>query len=173
MIQEYNGKRPRIGKNVFIAPTAAVIGDVTLGDDVSIWYGAVLRGDIGPISVGRGSNIQDCSVVHVDTDVPAIIGENVVVGHGAVLHACTIGSGSLIGMGAIVLSHAEIGKESVVGAGALVTERKTFPDRSLIVGTPARKIRDISEEDASRIVDAAERYVEVAMNYTEETGIEG
>ena len=132
----------------WIAPTASVIGDVALGDDCSVWFGATMRGDNERISLGAGSNIQDGATLHTDPGFPLVIGENCTVGHNAILHGCTIGDGSLIGMGAIVLNGAKIGRGCLVGAGALVTEGKVFPDGALIVGAPAQARRALGEAAA-------------------------
>jgi carbonic anhydrase/acetyltransferase-like protein (isoleucine patch superfamily) len=160
MIYSYKDKQPDTEKAVFIAPSADIIGDVTLGKDVSVWFNATIRADLAAVTIGEGTNVQDNSVVHVDKDVPANIGKNVVIGHNAILHGCTVGDNSLVGMGAIVLNNAVIGKECVIGAAALVTENKQFPDRSLIVGSPAKAVRTISDADAERLHEAARGYIE-------------
>lgn len=165
MIYEYRGKRPDTQKAVFVAKSAELAGEVYLGEDVSIWHNASMRGDLEPIYVGKGSNIQDCCVVHVAHELPARIGGNVTVGHGVIIHACTIGDDSLIGMGAILLDGSEIGKESIVGAGALVTQNKKFPPRSLIIGSPAKAVRTISDEEVQQIRDNAEEYIGLGREY--------
>jgi carbonic anhydrase/acetyltransferase-like protein (isoleucine patch superfamily) len=149
----------------FVAPTAAVIGRVQLGRDANIWFGAVLRGDGNTIEIGDGTNIQDNAVVHIDADAPARLGNNVTVGHSAVVHGCTIGDGSLIGIGATILSHATIGRFCLVGAGALVTERKEFPDRSLIIGAPAKRVREVTDEEVEMLKESAAHYVELGRRY--------
>ena len=149
---------PDVG-DYWIAPTAAVIGRVVLKKDASIWYGATLRGDNDPIVIGEGSNIQDNSVIHTDTGEPVTVGDHVTVGHNVILHSCTVGDGSLIGMGAILLGRCVIGKNCLVGAGALVTEGKTFPDNSLIVGSPARAIRTLTDEEIAKMQRGAPGYV--------------
>ena len=146
---------------------ARIVGDVTLGDHVSIWYNAVVRGDEAPISIGERSNVQDNCVVHVSEGKPVKIGENVSVGHGAIVHGCTIDDNVIIGMGAIVLNGAHIGKNSLVGAGALVTENKEFPEGSLIIGSPAKAVRELSEEEIDGIMDNAEEYVKLAFDFEE------
>ncbi len=156
---------PRIGENVFIAPNAAVIGQTTLGDEVSVWFGAVLRGDVAPIRIGRGSNIQDNAVAHVGTGVPCVVGENVVVGHQALLHACTVEDECLVGMGAVILDGAVIGQGSVVGAGALVTKGKVIPPHSLVLGAPGRVTRSLSEEERANTLAYAAKYVQLADQY--------
>ncbi len=162
MIYPYKNIHPDVENAALIAPSADIIGDVCLGKDVSVWFNATIRGDLARIEIGTGTNVQDNSVIHVDTDAPCLIGKHIVIGHSAILHACTVGDGSLVGMGAIVLSNAKIGKECVIGAGALVTENKQFPDRSLIIGSPAKAIRTLGDGDVQRIREAAERYVEKA-----------
>jgi carbonic anhydrase/acetyltransferase-like protein (isoleucine patch superfamily) len=144
----------------WLAPDAHVIGRVRLGADVGIWFGAVLRGDNEPITVGDRSNVQEHSVLHTDIGFPLTIGRDCTIGHRAVLHGCTIGDNTLIGMGAIVLNGAVIGNNCLVGAGALVTEGKVFPDNSLIVGSPAKAIRTLDDQAISRIADSATRYVD-------------
>lgn len=143
----------------WIAPDANVIGTVILGEDVGIWFGATLRGDNEPISVGARTNIQEGVVVHTDPGKPATIGEGCTIGHGAIIHGCTIGDNSLIGMGATVLNGAVIGKNCLVGAGALVTEGKVFADNSLIVGSPAKAIRTLDEAAIEGLRRSAESYV--------------
>lgn len=152
----------------FVAPTAAVIGQVTLGRNASVWFGAVLRGDGNTIEIGDNTNIQDNAVVHIDSDAPAKLGDNVTVGHSAVVHGCTIGKGSLIGIGATILSHATIGEFCLVGAGALVTERKRFPDRSVIIGAPAKHVRDVTDEEVEMLKESAAHYAELGRRYHDE-----
>jgi len=159
MIYKFKDKTPDIKKAAFVADSADIIGEVTLGENSTIWFNTVLRGDIAPVIVGKGTNIQEGTVVHVEDNTPCIIGDNVIVGHGAILHATKIGSRSLIGMGAIVLSNSEIGEDSVVGAGSLVTEGKKFPPKSLIIGSPARKIKEITDADMEKLKRAAEKYI--------------
>lgn len=143
----------------WIAPDAAVIGKVRLAKDVGIWFGAVLRGDNEMIDIGEGSNIQEHSMLHTDMGFPMTIGSNCTIGHRAILHGCTIGDNSLVGMGAIVLNGARIGNNSLVGAGALVTEGKSFPDNSLIVGVPARAIRSLDDKAVAGLTLSAQSYV--------------
>ncbi|MFA6508152.1 MAG: gamma carbonic anhydrase family protein [Treponemataceae bacterium] len=160
MIHAIGPKIPRIDDSAYIAWNAEVAGDVSIGARASIWFSATVRGDIASIEIGEGSNIQDGAVVHVDTDVPCKIGKDVTVGHGAILHSCVVGDGTLIGMGAIVLNGAEIGPGSIVGAGALVTQGKKFPPRSLIIGSPAKVTRELSEEESSGNLRNAAHYVD-------------
>ncbi|MBL0373121.1 gamma carbonic anhydrase family protein [Rhizobium sp. KVB221] len=147
------------GDNYWLAPDAHVIGKVTLGDDVGIWFGSVLRGDNETIAIGAGTNIQEGTMVHTDPGFPVSIGTGCTIGHHAILHGCTIGDNSLIGMGATVLNGAKIGNNCLVGANALVTEGKEFPDNSLIVGAPARAIRTLDEKAIDGLRKSAESYV--------------
>lgn len=162
MIFNFEDKKPVLNNIALEAPNCTIIGDVHLEEDVSIWFGASVRADVSFIKIGRRSNIQDNATVHVNDDTPTIIGEEVTVGHNAVLHGCTIGNLCLIGMGAIVLDHAEIGEGSVVGAGALVTQGKKFPPRSLIIGNPAKAVRTISDDQYDLLKKSADTYVELA-----------
>ncbi len=150
---------PTVGPGAWIAPGAVVTGEVVLEADASIWFGCVLRGDIACIRVGKRTNIQDLSVVHVDTDQQCDIGSDVSIGHRAIIHGCTIGDGCLIGMGAIVLSHVVIGEDSVIGAGAVVLEGTVIPSRSLVVGVPGRMIRQVDEELLARSRLTVEHYL--------------
>jgi carbonic anhydrase/acetyltransferase-like protein (isoleucine patch superfamily) len=143
----------------FIAPDATVIGNVHLGRDVSIWFGTAIRGDNEKISIGAGSNVQEHTIMHTDPGFPLTIGEGCTIGHRAMLHGCTIGDNSLVGMGAIILNGARIGKNCLVGAGALVTEGKEFPDNSLIVGQPAKVVRTLDLAAAARLGMSAQHYV--------------
>jgi carbonic anhydrase/acetyltransferase-like protein (isoleucine patch superfamily) len=161
MVYDYLDFKPTVGERVFLAPGSAVIGQVTLGDDVSIFHNAVLRGDICSISVGAKSNIQDNATVHLAHDKGVEIGEGVTVGHNAIVHACDIGDYCIIGMGSCVMDHAKIGPHSIVGAGALVTIGKEFPPYSLITGTPARRVRDLTEAEIQSCEESAEHYVTV------------
>lgn len=149
----------------YVAPDANVIGKVRLGEDASIWFGATLRGDNDWIEVGARSNVQDGSVLHSDEGVPLTIGSDVTIGHGVIMHGCTIGEGSLIGMGATVLNNAKIGRFCIVGANALVTENKEFPDYSLIVGSPAKATKQLDEASAKRLLASARHYVENGRRY--------
>ncbi|NGO52644.1 gamma carbonic anhydrase family protein [Allomesorhizobium camelthorni] len=143
----------------WIAPDATLIGNVQLGRDVGVWFGAVIRGDNEAIVIGARSNVQEHVVMHTDPGFPLTVGEGCTIGHGAILHGCTIGDNSLVGMGAIVLNGARIGKNCLVGAGALVTEGKEFPDNSLIVGSPATAVRMLDQDAAGRLRASAEHYV--------------
>lgn len=158
-------KAPTISQSAWVADSAQVIGAVELGQDVSIWFGAVLRGDTEHMRIGRGSNIQDGSVLHADIGKPLSVGEDVTVGHKVMLHGCTVGDGSLIGIGAIVLNGARIGRHCLVGAGALVTEGKEFPDGSMIIGAPAKVVRQLTPEQIEGLRASARGYVENARRF--------
>jgi carbonic anhydrase/acetyltransferase-like protein (isoleucine patch superfamily) len=168
MVHGIGDRVPRMKDAAFAAWNAEIAGDVTLGRDSSVWFSATLRGDIAPITVGHGTNIQDGATVHVDTGLPCTIGHGVTVGHNAVLHACTVGDDCLIGMGAVVLSGAVIGKESIVGAGALVTEGKVFPPRSLILGSPAKAARLIDDAAVEKIRENGRVYLGLAREASKE-----
>ncbi|MFT5619073.1 MAG: carbonic anhydrase/acetyltransferase-like protein (isoleucine patch superfamily) [Arenicella sp.] len=155
------------GKEVFIAKTATVIGDVELGDECSVWFGAVIRGDSDKIRIGDRTNIQDNCIVHVDEGVPVSIGKEVVVGHCAIIHGATIGDNTLIGMRATVMNHAKVGKFCVIGAHALVTEGMVIPDFSVVMGVPAKIVKQTSEEMKARILSGAKHYVERGKEYLE------
>jgi carbonic anhydrase/acetyltransferase-like protein (isoleucine patch superfamily) len=161
-IYALDGLRPTLpaAGRYWIAPNASVIGNVALAEDCGIWFGATLRGDNERISLGARSNIQEGCTLHTDIGFPLDIGEDCTIGHNAILHGCTIGAGSLIGMGAIVLNGARIGRGCLVGAGALVTEGKVFPDHCLIVGSPAKPTRTLSEDDIAQLKFSAAHYVE-------------
>jgi len=175
MILNYKEYEPKIGKNSWIADSADVIGDVTMGEDCSIWFGTVIRGDVHSIKIGDRVSIQDLSMVHVThhkgvervaTDGnPTIIGNDVTVGHRVMLHGCTIENACLIGMSATILDGAVIGKESIVGASSLVTKNKVFPPRSLIMGSPAKFIRELSDEEVEELYASASRYVKFKNGY--------
>jgi carbonic anhydrase/acetyltransferase-like protein (isoleucine patch superfamily) len=162
MIQALGGKTPKIGRNVFIAPTAVVIGDVEIGDGASVWYGAVLRGDLDPIRIGAGSNIQDNSSVHTDRGHPVVIGAGVTVGHNAVIHGCTIEDYCLIGIGALVLSGAVIRQGSVVAAGAVVKEGQVAGPGQLMAGIPAAVKRRLNADEQRLLHQPAATYAELA-----------
>ena len=156
---------PDVHASAWVADSAQVIGHVSLGPDVSVWFGVVIRGDTSTITVGQGSNIQDNSVLHADVGMPLLIGENVTVGHQVMLHGCTVGDCSLIGIGAVVLNGAKIGKNCLVGAGALVTEGKEFPDGSLIVGSPAKAVRPLTDAQIEGLKLSAQHYINNAGRY--------
>ncbi len=154
-------KRPTVPApgSYFVAPDAHVIGEVILGEDVGIWFGAVLRGDNEPITIGARSNVQEHAMLHADLGFPATIGEGCTIGHRAIVHGCTIGDGSLVGMGAIVLNGARVGKRCLIGAGALVTEGKEIPDGSLVLGAPAKVVRPLDEAALAMLAASADGYV--------------
>jgi carbonic anhydrase/acetyltransferase-like protein (isoleucine patch superfamily) len=152
----------------WIAPTAVVIGKVTLGKNASVWWHSVVRGDDEPITVGEGSNIQDGCVLHTDPGFPLIIGDSVTVGHMVTLHGCTIGNGSLIGIGAVVLTGAVIGRNCLIGARALIPEGKTIPDNSLVMGAPGKVVREVTSEHIARMRDSAAQYVANAKRYRQQ-----
>ncbi|AEV27124.1 gamma carbonic anhydrase family protein [Azospira sp. APE16] len=164
-IYKIDQKTPQIAASAWVAPNATVIGDARLGDNVSIWWNAVLRGDNDPIHIGANSNIQDGSVLHTDEGVPMHIGANVTVGHMVMLHGCTVGDNSLIGIGSVILNRAVIGKHSIVGANTLIPEGKVFPDGVLIVGSPGKVVRELSEEEKARLQKSADHYVDNARRY--------
>ncbi|MBI2305679.1 MAG: gamma carbonic anhydrase family protein [Rhodocyclales bacterium] len=161
-------KRPQIDPTAWVAANATVIGDVRLAAHASIWWNAVLRGDNDPIVIGENSNIQDGSVLHTDEGVPMRIGANVTVGHLVMLHGCTIGDNALIGIGSIVLNRATIGRDSIVGANTLIPEGKTYPDRVLIVGSPGKVVRELTDEEVARLRHSAAHYVDNARRYREQ-----
>ena len=164
-IYELDGRRPEVAESAWVADSAQVMGNVVLGEHSSVWFGAVLRGDTETITLGAGSNIQDGSVMHADFGFPLTVGANVTVGHQVMLHGCTIGDESLIGIGAIVLNGAKIGKNCLVGAGALVTEGKEFPDGSMIIGSPAKVVRQLTPEQMEGLRMSAQHYIENARRF--------
>jgi carbonic anhydrase/acetyltransferase-like protein (isoleucine patch superfamily) len=164
-IYELDGMAPQLAKGAWVADNAEVIGQVELAENASVWYGCVVRGDTEKIRVGKNSNIQDGTVLHADAGVPLTIGDNVTVGHQVMLHGCTIGDGSLVGIQAVVLNHAKIGRNCIVGAGSVVTEGKEFPDNSLIVGAPAKAIRTLDAEQIAKFQTIPQHYVENALRH--------
>ncbi len=172
-ILEYQGMSPVLGRGSWIAPGAVVIGDVEMGEDSSVWFGSVVRGDVHRIRIGDRTNIQDLSMLHVthykkpdkSDGHPTIVGDDVTIGHRVMLHGCTIEDACLIGMSATILDGAVIGKESIVGAGALVTMNKVFPPRSLIVGSPAKVVRQLTDEEVAELYASAKRYVGFMKEY--------
>jgi len=169
MLLPYKGKRPKLHETVYVEASARIIGDVIIGAYASVWFNAVVRGDVNYIRIGERTNVQDNSVLHVTKDVyPLIIGSDVTIGHNAVLHGCIVKDRCLIGMGSIILDDAEIGEDTIVGAGALVTEGTKVPPGSLILGAPARVVRKLSGEEVERILTAAKNYLEYTQNYIKE-----
>ena len=169
-IYEYEGARPEFPASgrCWVAPSAVLVGKIKLDEMASIWFGAVLRGDVNDIRIGDDTNVQDTSVIHVDSDAPCTIGHHVTIGHSAVVHGCTVGDYSLIGIGATILSHAVIGKYCLVGAGALITERKVFPDRSLIIGAPAKAVRELTDDECAMLERSAASYAARGEQYRRE-----
>ncbi len=166
LVRGFRETAPRLGERVFLAETAVVVGDVELGVDVNIWFGAVLRGDVGYIRVGARTNIQDLSMIHMSQDISNTeIGEDVTVGHNVILHGVTIGSGALIGMGAILLDNVEVGEEALVGAGTLLRAGFKVPPRSLVVGNPGRVVRELDPDEWTQGRLLAARYVEIARGH--------
>jgi carbonic anhydrase/acetyltransferase-like protein (isoleucine patch superfamily) len=166
MIHKFKKFKPEIHQNCFIAGNADIIGRVRIEEEVSIWFGAVLRGDLNKIHIGKGTNIQDNCTVHVDADGPGtVVGEYVTVGHNSVLHGCSIGSYSMVGMGAVVLEGAVVGEETIIGAGSLVTSNKTIPSGVLCIGSPAKVIRDLTDDEKAAIRKNARDYIELANEY--------
>lgn len=166
ILRAYDGKTPRLGDRVFVAENAALIGDVELGDDASIWYGTTVRGDVNRIRIGSRTNVQDNCTIHVNHDQWAtVIGDEVTIGHGAIVHGCTVERGALIGMGSRVLDGAMIGESALVGAGTLVPEGMRVPPRVLVVGVPARVKRDLTEEELARLDQSWRHYVAYKDRY--------
>jgi len=173
MIHKFKDFTPKIGKGTWLAPSADVIGDVEIGEDSSVWFGTVIRGDVHYIKIGSRTSIQDLSMVHIthhkkadrSDGSPTIIGDDVTIGHRVMLHGCTIEDACLIGMSATILDNAVIGKESIVGAGSLVTKGKVFPPRSLIMGSPAKVVRELTKEEIAELYASAKRYVSFKDDY--------
>jgi len=166
-IYRIDDKLPQIDASVWIAPNATVIGDIRLATDASVWWNAVLRGDNDPITIGARSNIQDGSVLHTDAGVPLPLGCDVTVGHLVMLHGCSVGDGSLIGIGSVILNRAVIGRSCIVGAHTLIPEGKVFPERVLIVGSPGKVVRELDDEEVARLLKSASHYVGNAHRYRE------
>jgi len=164
-IYEVDGMTPQIADSAWVADSAEVMGDVVVGEQVGIWFGVVVRGDTATIRIGAQTNIQDLSVLHADVGMPLTIGSGVTVGHKAMLHGCTVGDDSLIGIGAVVLNGARIGKGCLVGAGALVTEGKEFPDGSMIIGSPAKAVRQLTPQQLQGLRESAAHYVANAQRF--------
>jgi carbonic anhydrase/acetyltransferase-like protein (isoleucine patch superfamily) len=167
MIRGFENRFPVCGKGVYIDAAAIVIGDVHIGEDSSIWPGAVIRGDVAPIMIGERTNIQDCCVVHVSGTSGNImkIGDGVIVGHGSIIHSCCIGDGVLVGTGSVVLDGTIIGKNSIIAAGSLVTRGTVFPERSFVAGSPAVRVKDISDEEIIALNGSVQRYVDLKNRY--------
>ena len=174
MILQYKNNFPKIHNTAWIAPSADIIGDVEIGEDSSVWFGCVIRGDVHYIKIGKRTSIQDMSMIHVThfkkekklgDGYPTIIGDDVTIAHRVMLHGCIIGNACLIGMSATILDGAEIGEESIVGAGALVTQNKKFPPRSLILGSPAKVVRTLTDEEVEKIYQNAKNYINYKNDY--------
>jgi carbonic anhydrase/acetyltransferase-like protein (isoleucine patch superfamily) len=161
-------RKPILGREAWVAPNATVIGDVILGDQASIWWNAVVRGDNDTITIGAGSNIQDGSVLHADEGVPLTLGDRVTVGHLVMLHGCTIGEESLIGIKSVILNRAVIGRHCIIGANSLIPEGKVIPERSLVMGSPGKVVRQLSDEEVAKLRLAAQGYVDNARRYRAE-----
>jgi len=168
-IRPFGGISPSLGENVFVAPSAEIIGEVTIGDESSIWFQSVLRGDINSIRIGKRTNLQDGTIVHVDYEInDVVVGDEVTIGHRAVIHGCWIHSRCLIGMNATVLSGAEIQTGAIVAAGAVVRENQVIPQRTLFAGVPAAPVRDVTDEEWETIVNSAAHYVHYGKKYLNE-----
>ena len=167
-IYSLSDKQPLIAASAWIAPNATIIGDIRLAEHSSIWWNAVLRGDNEPISIGENSNIQDGCVLHTDPGAPLTVDRDVTVGHLVMLHGCTIGEGSLIGIKSVIMNHAMIGKHCLIGANTLIAEGKVIPDRSLVMGSPGKIVRQLTDEEVARIAGSAQRYVANAARYARE-----
>ncbi len=157
-----------IHPSVFIAPNATLVGDISIGENSSVWFGTVIRGDRDKVTIGKGTNIQDLSLLHEDPDCPLIIGDEVIVGHRCILHGCTIKNNSLIGMGTIIMNKASIGNFCIIGAGALITEGMIIPDYSLVIGSPAKIIKQVTDEHILKIKLNAQTYIDLAKQYKKE-----
>ena len=167
MFYDLKDKKPQTSGENWVASNATIIGDVTLEKNSSIWFNAVLRGDIENIHISEGSNIQDGSVLHTDKGCPLKVGKNVTVGHLVMLHGCTIGDNSLIGIGAVILNNAKIGKNCIIGAKALITENKEIPDNSLVVGSPGKVIREVTEEEKKSVLENTKHYQDNWKKYSQ------
>jgi carbonic anhydrase/acetyltransferase-like protein (isoleucine patch superfamily) len=161
----FGDKTPKIADDAFIAPNAVLIGDVEIGPGASVWFGVVLRGDVGPIRIGARTNIQDNSVIHLDADAPATLGDDVTIGHGAIVHGCTVENGAQVGMGAIVLSGAHIGAGSMIAAGAVVPEGMVVPPGSVVMGVPGKVRREVTAEERAALFERAAGYSERGARY--------
>lgn len=167
MLYDYKGIKPSLNESVFVADGVRIIGDVNIEQECSIWFNTVLRGDLAPIRIGRRTNIQDGTIAHVNVNQPLLIGEDVSVGHGAIIHGCTIGKGALIGMGAIILNGAVIGDYAFIGAGSIVTENEIIPPYTLSLGSPARVVRGLTVADLERMKHTTDSYVLKGKEYRE------
>lgn len=165
MIVKLNDIKPKVSENAFVAENAVIIGDVELSENVSIWFGAVLRGDIEKITIGKNSNVQDNSTIHTDYGIPCVVGENVTVGHNVILHSCSIGDNVIVGMGSTILNGAKIAKNCLIGANSLVTHKIQFEEGCLILGNPAKIVRKLTDKEIEHIQENANHYVENSKRY--------
>ncbi len=165
MIVKLNDIKPKVSENAFVAENAVIIGDVELAENVSIWFGAVLRGDIEKITIGKNSNVQDNSTIHTDYGIPCVVGENVTVGHNVILHSCSIGDNVIVGMGSTILNGAKIAKNCLIGANSLVTHKIQFEEGCLILGNPAKVVRKLTDKEIEHIQENANHYVENSKRY--------
>ena len=173
LLLPFGDQFPRIAAGVYLAPGCVVIGDVEIGEESSVWFNAVIRGDVAPIRIGRGSNVQDGAVLHLDTGTPCVVGDEVTIGHGAIVHGTTVGDGVTIGMGAVVLSRSTIGAEAIVAAGALVPEDATVASGAMVMGVPAREKRLLTDAERAASRENARRYVRNAARYRAVAGVAG
>ncbi|MGB5945662.1 gamma carbonic anhydrase family protein [Paenisporosarcina sp.] len=167
MIVTFKGKTPEMNSTVFVAPGAKIIGEVNIGAESTIWFNAVLRGDEGPISIGKRCSIQDNSTIHLYEDAPVVVEDEVTVGHNVILHGCKVGRRSIIGMGSTILDHAEIGEECIIGANTLIPPGKKIPSRSLVVGSPGKVVRELTDKDFEIIQLSIDTYVKKGYDYRE------
>ncbi|CAM4399471.1 carbonic anhydrase/acetyltransferase-like protein (isoleucine patch superfamily) [Paenibacillus endophyticus] len=165
MLIPYKGIQPNVHQSVYLAEGAKIIGDVSIADNSTVWFNAVLRGDLAPIRIGHSCNIQDGVVGHVNVNQPLLLADEVSIGHAAIIHGCTVGKGTLIGMGAIVLNGADIGEYALIGAGSIVTENKKIPAYTLSIGSPAKVVRELTDDDLLRMRKTMESYVTKGMEY--------
>ena len=165
MIYHFEEKTPKIANSAFVAESADIVGDVTIGEESSVWFNTVIRGDTGPIVIGEGVNIQDNSTIHLDQNMSVIIEDNVTVGHGCIIHGATLGKGALIGMGAIILDGAQIGEGAIVGAGSIVTAGKKISPNMLAIGSPAKEVREVRDEERAKVIEGANTYKAKAQIY--------
>lgn len=168
MLYALGERRPEVAEGVFIAPTASIIGRVSIGPDASVWFGAVIRGDVDSISIGGGTNVQDGTVIHCDEGFPTTIGREVTIGHSCIIHGCTIGDNTLVGMGSTILNGARIGENCLIGAGSLITEGKEFPPGSVIMGRPAKVVREVGEAELAMLRRGSENYRRNSQRYKSE-----
>ena len=165
MIMDFEGVNPIINKNTYISESVDIVGEVKVEENANIWFGARLRGDVNEIVIGENTNVQENSVIHVDITSSCIIGKNVTIGHGAIIHGCNISDNVLVGMGSIILNNAKIGKNTIIGAGSLITQGKEFPEGVLILGNPAKVIRELTKVEIESIKKSADNYVSLSKKY--------